>query len=311
MTRRDARRGLEPLVLVADDDPDIRELVAMRLRAAGYDVVTARDGEEALSRAFEERPDLLLLDISMPGLDGLEVCRRIQRDGPTAPPVIFLTARAHPAGAVEGLEAGATDYVTKPFRPAELLARVNSALRAKAIRDAFAFAATTDDLTGILNRRGLDVRAEETVELARRYHRPLACLMIDVDHFKRVNDEHGHAAGDAVLRQIADRLRMTTRISDIVARYGGEEFVVVLPETAEDNAVVAAEKIRSEISSTPMELPGTAGRLGVNVSIGVAEWAEPMVDALGLFAAADRALYQAKRLGRDRVAVAPRLAPAA
>jgi diguanylate cyclase (GGDEF)-like protein len=299
-------------VLVADDDPDIRELVALRLRAAGFDVQLAANGEEALAMVAVRRPDLLVLDVAMPLVDGLEVCRRVQELGTDAPPVIFLTARAHPAGLLEGFEAGAADYVTKPFRPAELMARVQAALRAKAIRDAYAREATTDPLTGVLNRRGLDGRVAEVVGLARRYARPLACLMIDIDHFKRINDTYGHPAGDEVLRVLAERLRQHTRVSDVVARYGGEEFTVLLPETDEEHAVAAAEKVRREIAAAPVVVEFETGPASIDLraSVGVASWNETMVGPAELFGAADQALYEAKRLGRDRVVVASQLAAA-
>jgi diguanylate cyclase (GGDEF)-like protein len=303
----------DALVLIADDDLDIRELVALRLRNAGYEVITAENGEQALRLVDERTPDLLLLDVSMPGMDGLEVCRRVQHGGPTAPPVIFLTARAHPAGCLEGFDAGAVDYVTKPFRPAELLARVSAAIRAKAVRDAFAREATTDGLTAILNRRGLELRAEEAFDLARRYERPLACLMVDIDHFKRVNDTHGHRGGDAVLRQVAERIRSATRISDIVGRYGGEEFVLLLPETDEENAVLAAEKVRRQIADEPLLVASQTGApatVELRVSVGVACFDVCTIDAAELISSADAALYQAKRLGRDRVVVSSRLAAA-
>jgi diguanylate cyclase (GGDEF)-like protein len=300
-----------PLVLVADDDLDIRELVALRLESAGYEVLTAEGGEEALRLAAERLPDLLLLDVSMGAIDGLEVCRRIQELGPTAPPVILLTARAQIGDCLEGLEVGAVDYVTKPFRSHELLARVGAAIRTKSIRHAFAFEATTDGLTALLNRRGLSARAEEAVELSRRHRRALACLMVDIDHFKRVNDSHGRRAGDAVLRAVADRIRAATRVSDIVARYGGEEFVLLLPETDEPGAVRAAEKIRSAISGDPLSIAaGSPEHVRLRVSVGVACFDEWTVDAHDLFSAADEALFQAKRLGRDRVVVASRLAAA-
>jgi diguanylate cyclase (GGDEF)-like protein len=301
------------LVLVADDDLDIRELVALRLRSAGYDVLTAENGEQALQAVEERRPDLLLLDVSMPGMDGLEVCRRIQEQGRTAPPVIFLTARAQPGGLLEGFEAGAVDYVTKPFRPSELLARVHSAVKSKAVRDVFAHEATTDALTALLNRRALEDRADEAVALARRYERPLGCLMVDIDHYKTVNDTHGHRAGDSVLRQVAERIRASTRLSDVIARYGGEEFVLLLPETDEEHSALTAEKVRQEIACQPMLVAGIDGAavaLDVRVSVGVASFHPRVADASELVASADRALYQAKRLGRDRVVVASPLAAA-
>lgn len=294
------------LVLVADDDEDIRALVALRLRKAGYEVVTAANGEEALRLARELKPDLLLLDVSMPVMDGHEVCREIQAQGPTAPPVIFLTARSHGPAALEGFAAGAADYVTKPFRPEELLARVHANLRAKAVRDALAHEATTDPLTGLLNRRGLDLRAAEAVALSRRHGRPLGCLMVDLDHFKRINDTLGHPVGDQVLKAVADRIQQLTRISDLAARYGGEEFLVLLLETDAEGAAATAEKLRAALGAEPVDVVSLAGpvALPITASVGVAWWRPGMGESPDLFGEADRALYEAKRRGRDQVVLA-------
>jgi diguanylate cyclase (GGDEF)-like protein len=203
--------------------------------------------------------------------------------------------------------------VTKPFRPAELTARVGAAIESKTIRDALAREATTDGLTGILNRRGLELRAEEAVELARRYGRPLTCLMVDIDLFKAVNDAYGHLAGDAVLRHVASRLRATMRLSDVVARYGGDEFVLLLPETDLHDGGAAGEKIRRQIAAAPVIVGAEGGApLAVDprVSIGVACFANEMRSAADLIDLADQALYEAKRLGRNRVVVFDHVAAA-
>jgi diguanylate cyclase (GGDEF)-like protein len=306
-------------ILVADDDPDIRNLIRRVLAPVGYDVIATPSGAEALRLTRSECPDLLILDVGLPDRDGYQVCRETQSVGLTAPPVIFLTAHSDPEHRVQGLDAGAVDYVAKPFDVAELRARVRAALRGKAQRDALALAAETDALTELFNRRQLERRGTEMVALAARYQRPLASQMVDVEHFKRVNDNHGHDAGDAVLCEVARRLRAVSRSSDVVARYGGEEFTLLLPETETASAVAVAEKLREEMGDRRILLPraGTAGRVAgnvagdaqadgvsVRVSVGVAAWQEGM-DLAALIAAADAALYQAKEGGRDRVAVAP------
>ena len=320
-------------ILIADDDPDIRELICRVLELAGYDVSAVGTGTEVLEAMPTVRPDLLVLDVSMPGATGYDVCRQVQAAGPSAPPVIFLTAYGSTNDRVTGLDLGAVDYMVKPFEPAELTARVRAALRQKAARDALAAEAATDGLTGLLNRRELDARATELIALARRHARPLCCLMVDVDHFKRINDTYGHAAGDEALRHVARRLREGSRASDIVGRYGGEEFVLLLPETDLRGAVAVGEKLRAGIAATPVRItePGsTAAAIGaggnrtgnktssetrggtgntmsipVQVSVGVAAREPVMMDPEALYAAADEALYQAKQQGRNRVAVAP------
>jgi two-component system cell cycle response regulator len=287
-----------PLVLIADDDGVTRAVVSAWLARSGYEVVAARDGEEALRLAGERGPDLFLVDVTMPGLDGYGVCRAIQAGAETPPPLIFLTAHGETAARVTGLDAGAVDYIVKPFDQDELVARVRAALRTKSLRDGLARQAAHDPLTGLLNRRELDARAVGAVALARRHRRALSCLMLDLDHFKSVNDEHGHAAGDVVLHESARRLTATCRVSDIVARYGGEEFVLLLPETPAQAAVVLADKLRWVLAETPIETGG--GRVSIRASIGAAAFTESMETPANLIAAADEALYVAKDLGRDR-----------
>jgi two-component system, cell cycle response regulator len=290
----------EGLVLVVEDDDDIRLLLQRRLGAAGLRVLTAATGADAVTLAAEHSPDVLLLDVGLPDGDGFSVCERVLAAG-SAPAVVFLTARDAVSDRIAGLEAGAVDYVSKPFDTSELLARVHAALRTKLRTDDLARRAVTDPLTGLLNRDGLAQRAAEQVALA-RHGRPLAAAMLDVDHFKRLNDEHGHAAGDAVLREVARRILVSVRASDVVFRYGGEEFLVLLPETVAAGARAAATKLLEAVSATGVAAAEL--RLAVTVSAGVACWTEEMATADDLLAAADAALYRAKRDGRARAAVA-------
>ena len=286
------------VILVADDDRVTRAMVSSWLIGAGYEVIAAADGDQALQLAGEHRPDLLLVDVTMPGRDGYEVCRAIQAESATAPPVIFLTAHGQTNARVAGLDAGAVDYIVKPFANEELVARVRAALRTKAVHDGLAETAARDGLTGVFNRRGLDARAAQAVALAKRHSRPFACLLLDIDHFKQVNDSYGHAVGDGVLREVARRIRDYSRITDTVGRYGGEEFVVLLPETSGHEAVAAADKIRAHLGSIPVAIGATT--IAIHASVGVAAWSSTMRSAAELYAAADQALYRAKELGRDR-----------
>lgn len=289
-----------PLVLIADDDRVTRAIVSSWLSSAGFTVLTAHDGGEALKLAAQEQPDLLLVDVTMPGTDGYDVCRSIQVASTAPPPVIFLTAHTTTRARVAGLDAGAVDYIVKPFEAAELLARVRAALRTKAARDGLAERATRDGLTGLLNRAETDLRAEAAVQLAERHKRPLSCLLVDIDNFKAINDGYGHAAGDAVIREVSHRIQTACRLSDITGRYGGEEFILLLPETRESDALTTGDKIRRVVSEHAVPV----GRLElfITASVGVAQWS-PTMDRAALYSAADQALYKAKENGRNRTEV--------
>jgi diguanylate cyclase (GGDEF)-like protein len=293
-----ASNSEKSVILVADDDRVTRAMVSSWLNGAGYEVIGAADGEQALDLARKHGPDLLLVDVTMPGRDGYEVCRAIQAESRTPPPVIFLTAHSQTNARVAGLDAGAVDYIVKPFANEELVARVRAALRTKAVHDGLVETASRDGLTGVFNRRELDTRAEQAVALAARHGRPFACLLLDIDHFKQVNDVYGHAAGDAVLREAARRICDASRVSDIIGRYGGEEFVVLLPETDGEGAVAAADKLRAQLASAAV-VTGEAS-ITVRASVGAAVWGDAMRTAADLYAAADQALYRAKELGRDQ-----------
>ncbi len=301
-------------ILVADDEPSNRSLLQRRLERAGYSVVTARDGREAVDNARATLPDLILLDVMMPVMDGLEACRVIKADEATRDiPVIFLSARDETDVKVNGLSMGANDYISKPFNAEELLARVDVAMRIKREQDhlrstvveARADAETalesamTDALTGLLNRYGLQrVMPREYAE-AQRYGRPLSCLMIDLDNFKSINDTYGHPAGDIALQQIAEILIEAVRRSDTTCRYGGEEFLVLLPETNLDGAIALAEKIRETAASRTFG-DSNARAFDLTLSAGAAMLAETE-SGNDMIARADIALYHAKAKGRNRV----------
>jgi len=295
-------------ILIVDDHEDNVELLRARLAARGYEIETAADGREALEKVAVRAPDLILLDVMMPGVDGMEVAKRIKAD-PTLPfiPIIMQTALDAVESKVEGLDAGADDYVTKPIVFAELEARVKSALRIKALErdladknDQLRRVSLTDALTGLDNRRHLEERLDEMFSYAVRYNEPIACVMCDLDWFKSVNDTHGHQAGDAVLRQLADILRRAVREVDRVGRYGGEEFMLLLPGTAMEAAAVFAERVRSAVEAAAFDVGETT--VGRTMSCGVAAWPHPTIASTDLLVkAADDALYAAKAAGRNRV----------
>jgi two-component system cell cycle response regulator len=299
---------IPPRVLVADDSATVRALVRMELESAGYDVVEAADGQLALERALACPPDVVLLDIEMPVMDGYETVQALKSDPTTAAvPVVFLTGRVGADDVVRALKLGGHDYLRKPPEAAELLARVSAALRVKSLQDELRTRADeldlmsrTDHLTGLNNRRHVEEALRMLGASARRHGFPLAVLLIDIDHFKRVNDTLGHNIGDQVLQEVAARLRGSLRTEDTLGRWGGEEFLVLLPHTDLDAAAVLAERLRSEMSSRTLTAGG--GALTISISVGGAAAEEP--GDHDLLQLADQALYVAKDAGRDRVHIA-------
>lgn len=311
----DAENGDGPRILVVDDDVDVRKLLRRMLSIEGYAVAEAPDGPSALAEVEAFAPDLILLDVMMPSIDGNEVARRIKQN-PLLPfiPIIMQTALDSTESKVEGLEAGADDYITKPIEFAELKARLRSMLRIKRLQEELEererqlleanerlrHMSRTDGLTGLENRRSIERQLEKMFAHGERLSEPLSCVMSDLDRFKSVNDEHGHQAGDAVLRQFAAILKKTAREIDVVGRYGGEEFIVLLPGTVLDAAVTFAERVRKDVESHTFVFDG--GSIRRTVSFGVAGWPHPRIESCeGLVRAADDALYVAKETGRNRV----------
>jgi diguanylate cyclase (GGDEF)-like protein len=288
--------------MVVEDDAGIRALYRAVLRMRGHEVVEVERGDEALLEARACNPDVVVLDLGLPGLDGLGVLAQLKADAVLRTvPVIVSTAWDDTATVTQALDGGAHDYVRKPFIPDELAARVDAAARLKTERDALSQDASMDPLTGLPNRRSLTTELEREQALARRGRPVFSVLLLDVDHFKSVNDERGHAAGDHVLGEIAQRLRRRARTSDVVGRWGGEEFLVIAPDTDGCGATILAEGLRTAVSETPITLD--SGPLRVTASVGVAAWERDTVDEL--LGRADLALYEAKAAGRDQVVAAP------
>jgi diguanylate cyclase (GGDEF)-like protein len=296
--------GPRPRVLVADDDADAREALAEVLQPE-CEVITAADGAEAVEIARDEHPDLVLMDLYMPRLDGLQALERIRSDPATAEvPVIFVSARGDDSVKARALDLGAVDYLQKPFSDRELRARVERTLRLARSHTALRTLAQTDPLTGLANLRAFRARLEEEVKRARRYRTPLTCVMADMDYLKPVNDELGHAVGDRAIATVAGVIRDELRETDFGARYGGDEFVLLLPHTGAVEGRVLAERICARLRDTVVEAAGH--RVPVGASFGVACLPDDAGDgaAEGLVRAADAALYRAKRAGRGRVDVA-------
>ena len=294
-------------ILVADDDPISRRVIEACLTQAGYEVSVAVDGAEALEIIGKpDSPRLLVLDRTMPHVDGVDVCRAIRKKA-LEPDVyiILVTAKDERDEIVEGFEAGADDYMTKPFDVGELKARVRTGARIVerqleliTSREQMRAEAMYDSLTGLLNRAAFFDLFQKEVARAQRYETSLALIMADLDNFKDTNDKYGHLAGDAVLVEVARRLRTSMRVSDSVGRYGGEEFVIVAPGCTANAAALLAERFRLGVSSKPIVLPTES--IFMTMSFGVAG-TDDMSKAGGLLRAADEALYRAKNSGKNRV----------
>jgi diguanylate cyclase (GGDEF)-like protein len=291
-------------VLVIDDSEFIHELVRARLRQEGLQVEHELSGEAGLRRATQNPPDLILLDVEMPEMNGFEVCRRL-KEGPETRhiPVIFLTGQSEQGDKVRGLDLGAVDYVIKPFDEVELRARVRAALRTKRLQDLLQRQSFLDGLTGLWNRGYLDHRLEGELNIARRYARRLSLLLGDIDHFKQINDTYGHLFGDHAIQRVAEAISRHARRSDIACRYGGEEFALLLPGAGAQESSVVAERLRIAIETEEFYVrDGT--RVQVTISFGVAstEGLDPLTGE-SLISRADQALYDAKQSGRNRVHV--------
>ncbi|MEO8293117.1 MAG: diguanylate cyclase [Actinomycetota bacterium] len=294
------------LVLLVEDSLVVRTVVRQHLTEEGYRVVEVNDGTGAMSAMHEHRPDVVLMDIEMPVMDGFQILEAIKADPQLCDtPVVFLTASEGTDHLVRALQRGAHDYLRKPFEAPELIARVRAAVRVKALQDELRvrnaeleLLAGTDALTGLWNRRHMQDELQTAVSAAGRHGHPLSVFMVDIDHFKVVNDEHGHPAGDIVLHWVADRIRRAVRTEDVAGRWGGEEFLAVLPWTGWDGATTVAERLRASIAKDPVSDAGVA--IPVTVSIGVAT-AYPGERVDEIVARADRALYRAKERGRNRV----------
>jgi diguanylate cyclase (GGDEF)-like protein len=288
-------------ILLIDDSKAIHPLVTTLLADEPVTVHSAFDGQYGLTLAESLRPDLILLDIEMPNVDGFETCRRLIANPATANvPIIFLTSRNATAEMVRGLNLGAVDYITKPFKLQELVSRVRAALRTSHLIRLLEDKATIDSLTGLGNRAMFDKRFTAEVAMRIRCGTPLACIALDVDHFKKLNDAYGHSFGDHVLSSIAETLASICRVEDVPCRYGGEEFIILTPHTTAEQAALLAERMRISIAALPFTQQGDA--VTVTCSFGVAE-AAGTYDRL-MADRADKALYQSKQMGRDRVTIA-------
>ncbi len=310
-------------ILVVDDHPDNVEIINARLSSRGFAIETASNGQEALDKVRANPPQLILLDVMMPLMDGYEVSRRIKGDEALPYiPIILVTARDSTQDKVEGLDAGADDYLTKPVNFPELEARVRSMLRIKRLQDELdeknrelelankrlRKLSITDGLTELFNHRHVHELLHEEFERSKRNGESIAVAMLDLDKFKSVNDTYGHPTGDVILYETAQILKETAREIDMIGRYGGEEFICILPDTTEEAAEQFAERVRQAVGDHVFRDESTEIRM--SVSGGVASYPFPGVEHPdALIKRADEALYQAKESGRNRIVRSSTLAP--
>jgi diguanylate cyclase (GGDEF)-like protein len=306
-------------VLLVEDDPIQASATKEILSKLGYEVLWAEDGINAIKLVKSQKPDIVLLDVILPGMDGYEVCRWLKLEETTKGiPIIMLTVKKELSDKISGLHIGADDYLPKPYNELELNARIYALLRTKALQDELKlknrqledlldkvnFMAITDSLTGLYNRRRfLDVLTNE-YERAKRYGTPFSLVMLDIDYFKKINDNFGHVVGDTVLKEISEILLKGIRDIDTAARYGGEEFMLILPNTDKDHARIVAERIRQAIET--YDFIGLDRK--ISASIGISGMPDASIaDEDRLIRCADFGLYRAKQLGRNRTVVAEAL----
>lgn len=304
-------------ILLVEDNKAQAAVIQDYLARSGYDIVHASDGMSGFKSAKTEQIDLILLDRVLPDMDGSEVCRWIKLDSDTRDiPVIMLTARSASSDRVSGLEAGADDYLPKPFDESELNARIYARLRAKIQQDELKnknrqledmltkveSLAVVDPLTGLFNRRRFESILGSEFRRSERYQSPLSLMMLDLDHFKSINDTYGHQSGDAVLKECARLFQTIIRQVDTAARFGGEEFVILSPNVMKTSAALAAERIRKAVEAHAF--PGLGAKT-VTISIGVAGMPNPEITSeQQLLYAADMAMYEAKKKGRNKIEIA-------
>ena len=286
------------VMIVDDTQPNV--LVLQRaLTSIGYNISVAFDGEKALELIPKSKPDLILLDVMMQGINGFEVCKILKKDPELSDiPVIFITAMGMPKDVLSGFEAGAVDYITKPFNLKEVCVRVKTHLTLSAAIKKLIQDSETDSLTGLFNRRTFMKKIENEAMRFKRSQKPFSLLFADIDFFKKINDTYGHAAGDDVLVSIGNLLNAEKREVDQVGRWGGEEFLLLLPETSLEGAVQHGNKIRKSIAAKPIVYEGQ--EINLTMSFGVSEYSgnnniEKTIDQ------ADQRLYLAKNSGRNKV----------
>ncbi len=296
-------------ILVIDDDPDSLSIISEALRWEGYQVETAISGAEGIDLIHRWQPDLILLDVNMPGMNGIETLKDLRTQEQYVS-VMFISGNTSTTHVVRGLDSGADDYIPKPFDPLELLARVRTQLRIKDLNDQLRVAngrlkelVDIDDLTGLYNMRSIYQRIENELQRAKRFNRQVCVVMMDMDHFKSVNDGHDHLFGSFVISEVGSIIRKTIRNIDLGARYGGDEFLMVLTETNTEGAHKFCERLREFIENYEFKNGKDQIRLTVSIGFAITSAGDDYTDPQGLVRAADHALYESKRKGRNQVSL--------
>lgn len=309
-------------VLIIDDDANIINLLSRRLTQEGFNVISAKDGTTGLELANSSFPDIILLDLLMPEVSGKEVLVKLKSNPDTAPiPVIIVSAVADTEDKIDGLSLGANDYIVKPFRFQEVIARINTQLRITFMQKELKQKhndlleknkllkrlAVTDPLTGLLNKGYLLKRLRSEISRSARYNEPISGMMLDIDYFKKINDNYGHLAGDVALKHVARIIKEVTRNVDIVTRYGGEEFFVICPNTSLEGVINLAERIRETVEKTPCIVDNSTS-ISLTISIGVkCSYFDPEINpdtaTHNYISDTDSALYRAKSKGRNVIEV--------
>jgi len=288
------------LILIVEDNPINSTLCRSLLNKNGYATEVCNDGESALVFLSTNSPDLILLDIIMPGIDGFEFCESLKihpRHKDT--PVIFLSAMDDEASIIKGFNSGGVDYITKPFRTQELLARTKTHVELKRAKEKLIKMATTDELTRLANRRYFMERFNSEFDRVKRYESKFSLLMIDIDHFKNINDTFGHKAGDKALQEAATIMKKSLRSSDIIGRVGGEEFSVLLPETDINSALYIAERLRNKVEKSTIDHEDV--KISITISIGTTQSDAGDHSVDDIIIRADKAMYNAKNEGRNKI----------
>lgn len=294
-------------ILVVDDDHEVVEVIQLALEDQGYQVRFTYSAQEALELIENWLPQLIILDVNMPNLNGLETVKKL-RSHPEHFSVIMISGNTDPNEIIAGLDAGADDYIVKPFDPNELLARVRAQLRIKELNDQLIRTnarlkemVDTDDLTGLLNMRSLYSRLDYEIARGKRYNRTVCVVMMDMDHFKSVNDGHDHLFGSFVLSEVGKLIKNSIRNVDIAARYGGDEFLIVLTEIDRDAAYAFCDRLRIKVAQYHFQNGHDEMYLTASIGFSITDPNSPDIDAKQLVRVADWALYDAKRSGRNKV----------